>query len=410
MTLSLFSVGKTARIVHGDSLDVLRQLAPDSLQAMVTDPPAGIGFMSASWDDDKGGRDQWIAWFASVMVHALAALKPGAYALVWALPKTSHWTAMGLENAGFEIHDVHHHIHGEGMPKMGDVGKLIDKHLGAEREVVGHVEKLESFGPNRVYGSGPDHAGVMALTEPATPEAAQWTGWSGQLKPAVEHWILARKPLDGTYAENVLKHGTGVMNIDGCRVGDSKEVPASPKKVGRSLHTVSMPGKGGTSGFDPNIGRWPAHLSLDEAGAALLDEQSGVPDSGARNAGVRQGRRDGKTFGDQRGDGGPAIAPSSGGASRFFYVAKADRDEKTAGGLVDNDHPTPKSIALMTWLVRLITPPGGTVLDPFAGSGTTGLACAAEGFSFIGIEQDPKHHGTARQRLQLAYGSVETAL
>lgn len=324
------------------------------------------------------------------MQHALAALKPGAYALVWALPKTSHWTAMGMENAGFEIHDVHHHIHGEGMPKMGDVGKLIDKHLGAEREVVDKLDKLDSFGPNLVYGSGPDHGRKMAITAPATPDAARWTGWSAQLKPAVEHWILARKPLDGTYAENVIKHGTGVMNIEGCRIGTEARVnaPAGNKATGR----------------------WPAHLSMDEAGATLLDEQSGVRSSGAHNAGVRQGRRDGKTFGDQRGDGGPAIAANSGGASRFFYIAKGTRDEKTAGGLVDNGHPTPKSIALMTWLVRLITPPGGLVIDPFAGSGTTGLACAAEGFSFLGIEQDAKHHETARQRLRLAYGSVEVSL
>lgn len=342
--------------------------------------------MGAEWDATG-------AWLTKELWQlALRALKPGAYALVWALPKTSHWTAMVLEKAGFEIHDVHHHIHGEGMPKMGDVGKLIDKHLGAERTVIRTVAKLDSFGPNRVYGDGPDHGGQMAITAPATPEAAQWTGWSAQLKPAVEHWILCRKPLDGTYAENVLKHGTGVMNIEGCRVGSGDDIASA----------------GGT----PGVGRWPAHLSMDEAGAALLDEQSGVSRDGITVNRNRVGQRSPSPAmvmhsNQARPDVGYG---GSGGASRFYYIAKADRGEKTAGGLVDNDHPTPKSIALMTWLVRLITPPGGLVLDPFAGSGTTGLACAAEGFSFLGVEQDPKHHETARQRLQFAYGSVETNL
>lgn len=355
MTLSLLAVGKTARLIRGDSAEVLRTLAPGSVDAVVTDPPSSIGFMGVEWDSDKGGRDAWVAWLRGIMGLALVALKPGGHALVWALPKRSHWTALAVEDAGFEIRDVHHHIFGEGMPKS-----------------------------------------------------------KAQLKPAVEHWILGRKPFRGSLKACVAKHGTGGLHIEACRIGtDDTRAPSSATFLGLMNDDAFKPEAGRIAGSA--CGRWSAHLSLDEAGAAALDEQSGILTSGARNEGVRQGRRQGKTFGDQRGDGGPAIEASSGGASRFFavlddatfrYIAKPSDAERTASGQVDNDHETVKSIALMSWLVRLITPPGGTVLDPFAGSGTTGLACAAEGMSFIGIEQSPKHHATAMKRLRLAYGEV----
>lgn len=345
------NAGKTCRLIHGDSAQVLRMLAPGSVDAIITDPPSGIGFMGVEWDSDRGGRDSWVAWLRGIMELAVVLLKPGAHALVWALPRTSHWTATAVEDAGFEIRDVHHHIFGQGMPKS-----------------------------------------------PA------------QLKPSVEHWILGREPFRGSLKSCMAKHGTGGLNIEVCRIGRGDggtregEATSTTRYTNRGSTNFAM--KPGPRGGDAR-GRWPAHLSLDELGAAALDEQSGILTSGSRAAGVRKGIG---YKADVPGDGGPAIEASRGGASRFFYVAKPSKTERTAGGLVDNDHETVKSIALMSWLVRLITPPGGTVLDPFAGSGTTGLACAASGMSFIGVEKKHKHHETARQRLQLEFGSVEVGL
>lgn len=340
MTLALFSVGKTARLILGDSAEVLRTIAPGSVDVVVTDPPSSIGFMRVEWDSDRGGRGPWVRWLRGILKLAHVALKPGGHCLAWALPKRSHWTALAVEDAGFEIRDVHHHIFGEGMPKSPAV-----------------------------------------------------------LKPAVQHWIMGRKPFRGSLKSCIAKHGTGGLNIEACRIAYAddadreqtiKPAPRFNSPTGRVLKMQTGTGRSGEM-FDPKGGRWPAHLSLDEVGAVALDEQSG----GARNE------------------------SSAGGASRFFavlddrpaefrYVAKPSEAERTAHSQVDNDHETVKGIALMSWLVRLITPPGGMVLDPFAGSGTTGLACAAEGMSFIGVEQDPRHHETARQRLQLAYGEVAT--
>lgn len=317
-------------IICADNMDPtvgLPSLASNSIDALVTDPPAGISFMGKAWDGNRGGRDQWIAWLAGVMRECLRVLKPGAHALVWALPRTSHWAATAVEDAGFEIRDVHHHIFGTGFPKS-----------------------------------------------------------KAQLKPAVEHWILSRKP------------GPGALNIEACRIGTSKSVPASAARdrIGQIAKGNEIGRTSDTPGFDPNVGRWPAHLSLDEDAAGMLDEQSGHsrstdrpfnhgafkgPSKGAEAARVSHGHSD------------------AGGASRFFYVAKASRADKTAHGTVDNKHPTVKSIALMRWLIRLVAPPGGIVLDPFAGSGSTGVACDAEGMQFVGIEQDSGHADVATQRI-----------
>lgn len=350
MTMSLFAVGKTCRLIHGDSADVLRSLAPGSVDAVVADPPSSIGFMGAEWDSDRGGRGRWVQWLRRILKLALVALKPGGHALIWALPRRSHWTALAVETAGFEIRDVHHHIFGSGMPKS-----------------------------------------------------------DAQLKPAVEHWILGRKPFRGSLEACIAEHGTGGLMVEACRVGTSKSVPASPATAPNQKYGDRPKNLGTSSGFDPNIGRWPAHLSLDEYGAAVLDEQSGILHArGNRNQSTGGGGKIAIC-------GGPIVTShhlrpelaGDGGASRFFYCAKPSAAERTASGQVDNDHETVKSIALMSWLVRLITPHGGTVLDPFAGSGTTGVACAAEGMSFIGVEQSSKHHETARQRLSLVYGDVK---
>ena len=372
---------------HGDCADVASVIAPESIDAIVTDPPAGISFMGKAWDGDKGGRDQWIAWLRDVMRTAMGLLKPGGHALVWALPRTSHWTATAIEDAGFEIRDVVVHLFGTGFPKSLDVSKAID----------------------------PD-------------DAARFTGVGTALKPGHEAWILARKPLAGTVAANAIAYGTGGLRIDDCRIGDvDTRAPTGGSPDGSGWGT-----KSGAIAGSP-LGRFPANVTLDEEAAATLDEQSGSLQSGGRSGvsydtGYVTAVASEWTIGG--GGSGRCIA-DTGGASRFFYVAKAPRAEKDAGldhlplrtggdatdreegsaglnspragsgrtGGVRNHHPTVKSIALMRWLCRLITPPGGIVLDLFAGSGTTGLAALAEGLRFVGVEREAEFVDVAAGRL-----------
>jgi len=218
------------KLYHGDCLELLKTLPDNSVDSIVTDPPAGISFLNRSWDDDKGGRDHWIAWMCDVMKECHRVLKCGGHGLVWALPRTSHWTATALENAGFEIRDRVSHLFGTGFPKNMDVSKSIDSAAGVEREIIG-VDKTR-LRPNRKYKSGAigkiggnesicDRSDNGAtLTAPATPEAKQWEGWGTALKPACEDWWLIRKPLsEKTVAANVVKVGVGGINIDGCRIG-----------------------------------------------------------------------------------------------------------------------------------------------------------------------------------------------
>ena len=265
---------------------------------------------------------------------------------MWSLPRRSHWTGLAIEDAGFEIRDRITHLFGEGMPKSPHV-----------------------------------------------------------LKPAAEDWWLARAPLEGTATATIERYATGGLNIDQCRI----EGTAAPFHNGtaRSGGILGDSVARGRWEPKPDQGRWPAHVTLDETAAALLDEQSGIRRSGAfpqRRSGIgyagTEGYQNAGTEGHRR-------DTDVGAASRFFYVAKAREDDKTEGGAVDNDHETVKSTPLMRWLVRLVTPTNGIVLDPFAGSGTTGVACAQEGRSFIGIEQNTKHHATALARLQRSFARVE---
>lgn len=385
---------------RGDCLPGLRALADASVDAVVTDPPAGIGFMGKDWDSDKGGRDAWVAWLTSVMTECLRVLKPGAHAFVWALPRTSHWTATAIENAGFEIRDVHHHIFGTGFPKSLNVSSVMHELLGVT---------------DGEYGTA--------------------------LKPAVEHWILARKPLVGTYAENIRAHGVGALNVGACRVaGGSRPLIDGHIDTGADhggFRTIS----GGSRHLgETNAGRWPAHLSLDEYAAALLDEMSGeCPSAGSTAAKVNRQTEDRRGFEMQQ---GKLYPERTGGASRFFYVAKGSRAEKDRGlelmprrsggeatgradgsagtknaragagrtGGARNIHPTVKSIELMRWLVRLVAPrPGCLVLDPFAGSGTTGLGCLAEDMRFFGFERDEDDTGKPLGYFDIARTRLDAA-
>jgi len=408
VNLDLFAPRPTATkraaptLHQGDCLAVLRTMPDASVDSVVTDPPAGIAFMGKAWDEDKGGRRQWIAWMAEVMAEALRVLKPGGHALVWALPRTSHWTATALEDAGFEVRDCLVHVFGSGFPKSQNVAIAIDKSKGA----MGARGKRASFVGNLAQGEDVEQAKSMPTHEPITELAKQWTGWGTALKPASEHWWLVRKPLVGTVAANVERYSTGALNIDASRVQGAK--PATTR------------GAGGTNGRygplnaqgrieDDGKGRWPPNLLLshtedctegaceDGCAVAEMDRQSGTLKSQGRrvaaskNAFAMKAQPEVETgYGD------------SGGASRFFpvfrYQAKPSKTEKGA----TNSHPTVKSIGLMDWLIRLVTPPGGTVLDPFMGSGTTGVAAVKGGFGFIGIEREAEYLAIARARIEAA--------
>lgn len=383
--------GPSVVVHHGDCLDVLRGMADASVDAVVTDPPYELGFMGRKWDASG------IAYSVDLWREVLRVLKPGGHLLAFGGTRTYHRMTCAIEDAGFEIRDTIAWMYGQGFPKSLDVSKAIDKAAGAEREVVGpsarHVSGKANQRTAGLHGTSTfaESVGMGAtITAPATEAAQQWAGWGTALKPAHEPVTVARKPLVGTVAANVQAYGTGALNVDGCRVGASKRVPGSPKRVDASAHTVSLPGYGGGSGHDPNVGRWPANVVLDEDAAAVLDAQTeGVIHSAGAAvtrdneikhivpAGYSGGYRPLASF--RHGD--------SGGASRFFYCAKASKRDRGNG----NKHPTVKPTALMQWLVRLVTPPGGTVLDPFAGSGTTLVAAKAEGFRAVGIEREAEY-------------------
>lgn len=414
------------KLIHGDCLEELKKLETRSIDALVTDPPAGISFMNKGWDDHKGGRNAWVKWFSEIMAECLRVMKPGAHGLVWAIPRTSHWTGWALERAGFEVRDVITHLFGSGFPKSLDISKSIDKAAGANREVLcpsKYSKRRVSPNGGRTTGRF-DHNGEN-VTAPSTPEAKQWDGYGTALKPACEFWFLVRKPIDqDTVALNVLKWGTGGLNIDGCRIGTEDNLNGDTYSGSGSGSQV--PGNNlSKEQFKQPKGRFPANLIFDEQAAEMLDEQSGSCKTGG--PGITKENHSGCTMA------GPASNHTrktigyeneiKSGASRFFYCAKPSKQERNAGlsgktqtvndgreTEIDNPfqrgetgrlntHPTVKPIRLMRYLIRMITPPGGIVLDPFMGSGTTGCAAKVEVFRFLGIEKNQEYLKIAESRI-----------
>jgi DNA modification methylase len=448
---------------HGDCLDVLATFEPASFDAFVDDPPAGIAFMGRAWDDLRGykprterGREvlaglgllglaPWAAGFVAFMfevsVEKLRVAKPGAHSLSWALPRTSDLTMMAMRLAGWEIRDTITHLCGQGMGAKGkDISKEIDRLHGVEREVVGHARQganagMQDLGPTGFKG------GEYDVTAPATDDARKWQGWHTTLSPAAEYWILARAPMTSTVARNVLEHGTGALNIDATRTPtDWATDPTRRGWQGGNSSTdwggavtancaASQPGHQRVS--RPNdLGRWPKNAVLSCALACegdrhspgcprrMLDEMSGHSDNTGGRPAIRKATASGHTGDVYGAQSQPYGTPQtchtdSGGASRFFptfgYYPKASDRSIPGRSDIENTHPTIKSPALMIWLVRLVTPPGGRVLDTFMGSGTTGVACAAEGVDFTGIEADPGNFEIARARILAAHGSPEYA-
>jgi site-specific DNA-methyltransferase (adenine-specific) len=365
------------KIIRGNSLKELPKLSANSVDSIVTDPPYGLSFMGKLWDRGVPGIELW--------TEALRVLKPGGYLLAFGGTRTYHRMACHIEDAGFEIRDCLSWLYGSGFPKSLNVSKAR-------------------------------------------------AGWGTALKPAHEPIVMARKPLsEKTVLANVRRWGTGAINIDGGRIGitDGTKTGRTPVYCPNSWKNTSA--KTGSMNDDWKKGRFPANLLLDEHAAEALDRQSGL-------SSARGGKPKGKSVSvcavPIAALGGPKVVRNDfGGASRFFYVAKASRKERNAGleGMDKrspwksfdgqyakgrnpksgkrtggynpaqfNHHPTVKPLTLMRYLVRLVTPPGGTVLDPFTGSGTTGCAARIEGFKFIGIELAKEYVAIARGRVRAA--------
>jgi len=403
------------KLYAGSNLEILPTLPDNSVDSIVTDPPYELGFMNKTWDSTG------IAYSIELWRECLRVLKPGGHLLAFGGTRTWHRLAVAVEDAGFEIRDNIAWLYGSGFPKSHNISKAIDKLYGAEREVVGiRADK------GRVTTFGGGETKPTMETAPATDEAKQWDGWGTALKPAHEPIVVARKPLIGTVAENVLQHGVGGMNIDASRIGTETIVNGYGEIPNGANNLVNSDKERNRDGETIVQGRWPANIILDEYTAELLDEQSGILTSGAMNS-VTKGH-DEETFNTYGKQYVRRVVnqASSGGASRFFYVAKANKRDRNEGlhelpevlgkemtgraegsagllrvredgsigenpyagksGKAKNFHPTVKPTALMQYLIRLVTPDNGIVLDPFTGSGSTGKAAILEGKQFIGIE------------------------
>jgi DNA modification methylase len=415
-------------VQHGDCRDIMRSLPPDSVDAIVSDPPYGLAFMGKEWDHGVPGVEFW--------TEALRVAKPGAHLLAFGGTRMFHRLAVAIEDAGWDIRDCVMWVYGSGFPKSKNVALSIDKGEG-------HPNRGKAIPTASRYQNASDihlRSHPVETYEAKSEAAKQWQGWGTALKPAWEPIIVARKPLIGTVAENVLTHGTGALNIDGCRIGETVETwpktrarPIDPKDLhhdytGSETRTVE-------TGAVPS-GRWPANVIHD--GSA---EVVGLfPDKAGAYAPVRSGHS-GKSkgiYGDyaQRGDDGATFYGDSGSAARFFYCAKTSKAERDAGleempkvrtggmkatedgsmltgsgnertTIRANTHPTVKPIALMRYLCRLVTPPGGLVLDPFNGSGSTGCAAVVEGFRYLGCELD--EHYVAISRARIAHWTTQQA-
>ena len=410
----------------GDCREVMAGMKAESVDAVVTDPPYGLSFMGKGWDHGVPGAEFW--------TEVARVSKPGAHLLAFGGTRTFHRLACAIEDAGWEIRDCVMWVYGSGFPKSLDVSKAIDKAAGADRtEVVGSKlgrPGMAKGGTNQSFSSSINtygRGGLLStdITAPATDAARQWAGWGTALKPAWEPIIVARKPLVGTVAENVQRHGTGAINVDGCRVGTGVETWPATRSCPHdktNCYTRKMQGDevGVTVSTGPEpAGRWPANLIHDGS-----DEVVGMFPN-VKAGGSRANTQRGQVFVH---GGAHESYGDSGSAARFFYCAKASKADRDAGceGMEEktlqaygdfagtpehgakqnvkarNHHPTVKPTDLMRYLCRLVTPPRGLVLDPFMGSGSTGKAALLEGFSFVGIEREPEYVEIAQARIKAA--------
>lgn len=413
------------KIKCGDNIEVMRKMPDNSIDAIITDPPYALtpkkgakgGFMGKLWDAEVPSVDFWR--------EAWRVLKPGGHILSFGGTRTYHRMVVNIEDAGFEIRDQIMWLYGSGFPKSHNIGKAIDKLQGNEREVVGGVIQPRM---NNDYGKVNHNERKLKELE-ITKGQSEFEGWGTALKPANEPICLARKPLsEKSVAENVLKWRTGGLNIDGCRVGTSDEDLQGMIRIkGTNIKGQSIVGaKGDYTPPMPNSeGRFPANIIFDETAAEMLDEQSGILIQSYATDKSTGGWSEGLVLNNTKKT--KSYKGPNGGASRFFYQAKVSKKERNLGldefeekenkitnyhdftrldgtykaiPKMKNTHPTVKPINLMTYLCRLITPTGGVILDPFMGSGSTGIAALLEGFDFVGIDMTEDYVKIAEARIK----------
>lgn len=402
------------RLIEGDCLVAMREMAKrgETVHAVVCDPPYELGFMGKRWDNTG------VAFQVETWRLAWDLLPPGGHLVAFGGTRTFHRMAVAIEDAGFELRDTLMWLYGTGFPKSYDVSKGIEAKLltggcgpkNLRQRDMGDAYRPHDLAGTEGYGDGRmsrgadtdrDYKNAPPVT---TPEAAEWTGWGTALKPAWEPIILARKPLAGTVAANVLAHRTGALNVDGCRIGDEVRVAAYTSLApchGNALGAAgTAEARRGTQGAPKTYtGRWPANVLHDgsdevEAAFAAFGERPGQLGKASSNPDSPRTRKVYGALG--RSDEPMAPRGDTGSASRFFYSAKASAADRAG-----SKHPTVKPVALMRWLVRLVCPPGGVVLDPSAGSGTTGAAAVAEGMAAVLIEREAEYQADIRRRLGL---------
>lgn len=412
--------------MQGDNILSLKKLPDNSIDSIVTDPPYGLSFMNKKWDHQVPSVDFW--------KEVYRVLKPGGHVLSFGGTRTYHRMTVNIEDAGFEIRDQIMWLYGSGFPKSMNIGKTVDKLRGNEREVIATRMGDDITGGNMHA----DRTCTPKLID-VTKGTSEWEGWGTALKPANEPICVARKPIsEKTITANVLKWGTGGLNIDGCRIGS--EIRTTPVGSNDSRDDETLFGLNSTIHHkreETTEGRFPANIILDEEAGMTLNEQSGTSKSSPRIA-PKESIKDPSSY--NTGVGGNSFLNDKGGASRFFYCPKVSKKERNAGcedleeksieglghgldricSICDtpqlkpcdcednkwivkpkkNTHPTVKPISLMAYLCRLVTPPNGIVLDPFMGSGSTGIAARIEGFRFCGMEMDEDYFEIATKRIE----------
>jgi site-specific DNA-methyltransferase (adenine-specific) len=426
---------KKIKLMKGNNIELLKKLPDNSIDSIVSDPPYGLSFMNKKWDYDVPSVEFW--------KEVYRVLKPGGHILSFGGTRTYHRMVVNIEDAGFEIRDQIMWLYGSGFPKSHNIGKAVDKLQGNEREVDELKTELYKRDSDYVFSGDETTRKEYKITKGTSP----YEGWGTALKPANEPICVARKPLsEKSVAENVLKWGTGGINIDGCRIegayGTGQNEVIEGKQSGVMYHNYDGDTKPATGHKNKIMvsnpeGRFPANIILDEIAGELLDEQSGISKPSKGRTGIKGGSpiHQSKLSVDVE---GRWPADNGGGASRFFYVAKVSKKERNLGldGFEEvevrdfrhgsevskdnryridkdgnptskielmkskNTHPTLKPINLMTYLCRLITPEGGIVLDPFMGSGSTGIAALLEGFRFVGMEMDEDYFKIAEARIE----------
>ena len=430
-------------LLHGDCRDVLRTLADNSIDSIVTDPPYELGFMGKSWDSTG------VAYDVTVWQECLRVLKPGGHLLAFGGSRTYHRLAVAIEDAGFQIRDQIMWVYGSGFPKSLNVSKSIEgllttgsanktafKHLAGEqvdRGDWGIAKQQFTHGQRDTNYDETASATRLGKLEPTTVEAKEWDGWGTALKPAHEPIVMARKPLDGTVANNVLTYGVGGINIDGCRVAypegevdfdkvQRQQADGSGNTINNAFGASALVGTE-IKTYKEN-GRFPANFIHDGSDEVL----ELFPDTKGGTWNTTKGARHFNNDGEPTGYATSKSDSSVGSAARFFYCAKAGKKDRNEGldksfeprksdtrdavgaGIWEkmnaphqNHHPTVKPTDLMRYLCRLVTPPNGTVLDPFTGSGSTGKAAVLEGFNFIGVEQSAEYIEIAKARIEAAH-------